>query len=192
LLTVENVSKRYSRRWVLRDLTFELGKGDRLAVLGHNGSGKSTLMRILAGLLAPSTGKVIIAGDTRRTLGYCALEQSLYAPLTTAEHLHLAADLRGCEARESALLDLVGLSGARDLHASELSTGMKARLKLALAIQTDPQVLILDEPGASLDEMGRSLVERIVEQQADRGCLVFATNDPAERRLANLELRLEN
>jgi len=73
-----------------------------------------------------------------------------------------------------------------------MSTGMKARLKLALAIQANPLLLLLDEPSAGLDEHGRALVESIAREQTQRGCLVLATNDPAERRLATLELELAN
>ncbi len=71
-----------------------------------------------------------------------------------------------------------------------MSSGMRARLKLALAIQAEPAILILDEPGASLDEEGRSLVRKIVDEQRQRGAVVVATNDPDERRLGNLELQV--
>ena len=190
-MRAEGLGKRYGRRWLFRDLSFSLETGQRLAILGHNGSGKSTLLRILAGLLAPSEGRVVPPeGDPRLSLGYAALEMALYAPLTVAEHLRLAAELRGCEARADELLDAVGLAHARDLPAGQLSTGMKARLKLAMAIQPRPSVLLLDEPGAALDEEGRALVARIADEQTARGALVVATNDPLERRLATHELAL--
>jgi ABC-type multidrug transport system ATPase subunit len=192
VLEVENLGKRYGSRWILRDLSFSIGVGDRLAVIGENGSGKSTLLKIVAGLLAPSKGTAKFQGDPRTTLGYSALEQSLYPQLSVAEHLKMAADLRGCPARDEELLEIVGLGYAADKKASELSTGMKARLKMALATQARPSILILDEPSASLDEHGRELVNRIADEQSRRGCLLFATNDPAERRLANLELCLED
>lgn len=191
MLLVDNLGKRYGGRWVFRSLSFQLGTGDRLLVTGRNGSGKSTLLRTLAGLLSPSAGRVELpAGDSRLTVGLSALEQALYPQLTVAEHLRFAAKLRGCEAREDELLEQVGLGYARDVPASQLSTGMKGRLKLALASQARPKLLLLDEPGAGLDEAGRALVERIASEQAERGCLILATNDPAERRLANVELEL--
>lgn len=190
-MRVEGVGKRYGRRWPIRDISFELEKGQRLAILGHNGSGKSTLLRIMAGLLSPTEGKVVPPdGDPRLILGYAALEMALYAPLTVGEHLRLAAQLRGCDAREDELLQLIGLGYARDLPASGLSTGMKARLKLAMAVQARPTVLLLDEPGAALDESGRELVSQLAEEQTTRGALVVATNDPRERSLATHELAL--
>jgi ABC-type multidrug transport system ATPase subunit len=104
--------------------------------------------------------------------------------------LRLAADLRGCAAREDELLDRIGLTHAAGLSASKISTGMKARLKLALAIQPNPLVLILDEPGAGMDEAGKDLVQGICREQKERGVLVLATNDMREKELGTLELEL--
>ena len=191
-MRVEGLGKRYGRRWLFRDLTFDVERGQRLAILGHNGSGKSTLLRLLAGLLAPTEGRVMPPqGDARLTLGYAALEMALYGPLTVEEHLTLSARLRGCAARTDELLEEVGLGYARALPAGQLSTGMKGRLKLAMAVQARPALLLLDEPGAALDEAGRALVGRIAEAQTARGALVVATNDPQERRLATHELALD-
>lgn len=190
MLTVDDLGKRYGPRWLFRNLIFSLSVGDRLVILGRNGSGKSTLLRTLAGLLPPSEGKVTYEGDPRLTMGLSALEMALYPSLTVAEHLVLSANLRGCEPRTDELLAMIGLEHARDLYAHKLSTGMKARLKLAMAIQSKPSALLLDEPGASLDESGRKLVEAIIDEQTKRGCLVVATNEPAERRFATYELEL--
>jgi ABC-type multidrug transport system ATPase subunit len=89
-------------------------------------------------------------------------------------------------------LELIQLGYAKDVPAGQLSTGMKARLRVAMAIQAKPKVLLLDEPGAGLDEAGRSLIDLVTAEQAARGCLIVATNDPLERRLATLELQLES
>ncbi|MBX3119926.1 MAG: ABC transporter ATP-binding protein [Fimbriimonadaceae bacterium] len=192
MLKVEGLGKRFGPRWIFRGLNFELGTGDALIVLGQNGSGKSTLLKTLCGLLSASEGNVILPdGDPRLTLGVSALDMALYPHLTPTEHLELSADLRGCSANSGELLKRVNLTSAADRPCAKLSTGMRNRLKLALAIQTEPKLLMLDEPGASLDEEGRALIESICEEQRIRGVLVIATNDPTERRLGNLELRLE-
>jgi ABC-type multidrug transport system ATPase subunit len=115
---------------------------------------------------------------------------ALYPQLTIAEHLEFVAHLRNCEPRTEELISRIGLEAARDLAISKLSTGMKARVKLAISIQANPQVLILDEPGAALDEKGRALVTSIAEEQVRRGALIIATNDPTERSLATHELVL--
>lgn len=190
VLTVEGLGKRYDRRWIFREINFTLGKGDRLIIRGHNGSGKSTLLRVVAGLLSPSEGKIHLPEDPRNTVGYSALEGALYPAITVAEHLEFTAKLRGCEARTDELLALIGLEYARDYAAMSLSTGMKSRLKLAIAVQARPLVLLLDEPGAALDEAGKGLVDTIMAEQQERGCALIASNDLDERRLANLELVL--
>lgn len=186
MLEVCGVGKRFGSRWLFRGLSFSLSAGDRLVILGPNGSGKSTFLRVVAGLERATEGEV----KGQEGLSYAALDQALYPNLTVREHLLLAADLRCCEPRDQELIELIDLVDAADRLASHLSTGMRARLKMALAIQTDPEVLLLDEPGAGLDEPGRELVKTITDQQSKRGALIIATNDPLERRLANLELAL--
>lgn len=191
VLEVERLGKRYGSRWVFRNLAFRLEKGDRLVVVGRNGAGKSTLLKVLAGLVPPSEGMIALPeGDARLTVALSALDQALYPQLSFAEHLRLSADLRGCEPRIEELIELVDLRTARNLPAAQLSTGMRARVRMALAIQARPAVLLLDEPGASLDEAGRALVDQIAQAQAENGCLIVATNEPQERRLATLELEL--
>lgn len=193
MLEVTGLGKRYGDRWLFRNLTFSLNKGDALVILGRNGAGKSTLLKAIAGLLVPSEGKVTAhVSDTRTGLSLSALEMSLYPSLTLREHIRLASDLRGCPAREDELLTRIGLTHAADLAASKISTGMKARLKLALAIQPDPSILILDEPGAGMDEAGKDLVQGICAEQIERGVLVLATNDQREKALGTLELELVN
>lgn len=192
MLAAEGLGKRFGSRWIFRGISFQLQTGDSLIVMGQNGSGKSTLLKTLCGLLTPSEGKVRLPdGDPRQTLGVSALDLALYPHLTPAEHLELSAELRGCDVRGGELLERVNLAHAADRPCGKLSTGMRNRLKLALAIQPLPQVLMLDEPGASLDEEGRALIQSVCEEQRQRGVLIVATNDPAERRLGNLELRLE-
>jgi heme exporter protein A len=186
MFKVSGLGKKFGSRWIFRGLDFELNVGDRLAILGANGSGKSTLLRVLAGLERPSEG-AFEKGDAR--LSFAAVDQALYPNLSVIEHLELAADLRGHAARSEELLAKVNLAHAASVYAGHLSTGMRGRLKLALAIQNDPEIL-LDEPSAGLDEEGRKLVEGIVAEQATKGILLLATNDPIERRLANLELSI--
>ena len=193
VLRVDRLGKKYGGRWIFRGLSFDLARGDRLVVLGRNGSGKSTLLKTLSGLIEKTEGTITYPeGDLRHTLGLSALEQSVYSQLTVAEHLNLTADLRGCPTRLDELLEKIDLGYARDFPAGQLSTGMKARLRMAMAIQCNPKILLLDEPGAGLDEEGRNLVDQITKEQSERGCLIVATNDPAERRLASLELQLAN
>lgn len=186
MLSAVNLGKRYGSRWLYRGIEIQLEKGHCLAVLGRNGSGKSTLLKSLVGLVSPSEGKVSITG----AIGYSSIDLAVYPALTATEHLELTADLRQCECRSSELLSQVGLDAPDDQLAMEFSTGMRARLKLAMAIQAKPDVLVLDEPGAGLDEVGRKLVEDVIELQLTTGAVVLATNDPLERRFATHQLEI--
>lgn len=184
MLTAANLGKRFDRRWILRGVELSLVQGDRLLITGRNGAGKSTLLKLLAGLVAPSEGTVRRAG----TLGLAALDGRLYPALTAREHWAFAAEVRGLDGD---LPDRFGLKDALDEPAAALSSGQRSRLRLALAVGHAPDVLLLDEPGASLDAAGRELVEGIVAEQSARGVLVLATNDPSERRYGTAELELE-
>lgn len=191
MIRCDDLGKRYGRRWLFRNLTFEVSAGECLVVLGSNGSGKSTLLKVLAGLLPPTEGMRVSSGDRRLNLGYAALDQAVYPALSVREHLELSAQLRGCEARYGALLEEVGLAHAADVPGRHLSTGMRARLKLGLAMQADPSVILLDEPGAGLDESGRDMLAKLIDTRRQSTAFVIASNDPAERRFATHELALD-
>ena len=191
LMTASGLGRRFGARWIFRRIEFELEPGNALFVLGPNGSGKSTLLRILAGLLAASEGSVDPKpSESRASVGYAALDLALYPHLNAAEHLDLAARLLGVPAAGPELLEEVGLGDAGGKLAGQFSSGMRARLKLALALQHSPRVLLLDEPSASLDTDGRALVEAAIERQLQHGAVVVATNDPGDRRLATHALTL--
>lgn len=180
------LGKRYGSRWVLRGVEMDLPMGECLLVTGPNGAGKTTLLRLLAGLEAPTEGEVHAVG----TIGFAAPDLSLYPNLTAMEHLRFAATLRRVEPRDSELLEKVGLLDHADKPVGAFSTGMRSRLRLALAIQHRPAVLLLDEPTASLDEQGRAVVSEIIEEQRARGCIVLATNSDGDREHGDLEVRL--
>ena len=185
VLRGENLGKRFTDRWIFRRVSFELAAGQILAVIGPNGCGKSTLLGIVAGLI-PSTEGTLRMDAT--AFGYAALAGELYADLTVAEHLEFTADMRCCEARTDELLALVGLSPAKSAPARTLSSGMRARLKLAIAVQERPPLLILDEPGAGLDRQGCAVLADVIDRQRGHGTALLATNYPEEMKLATHEL----
>lgn len=187
----ERLGKRYGRRWIFRNVTFSVSPGDCLVVIGSNGSGKSTLLKTLAGLIPPTEGQCFRGADRRRDLGYAALDQPVYPVLSVAEHLVLSANLRGCRPRVDELLNEVELGYAHDVAGRHLSTGMRARLKFALAIQAEPAAVLLDEPSAGLDARGREIVINLIERRRERTAFVIATNDPNERKFATHELNLD-
>ena len=191
MLFAEGIGKRFGSRWIFRGLQFSVASGQVLGVFGANGSGKSTLLRLVAGLNVPSEGKIRIDGesdDLRQSIGYAALDLALYPDLSASEHLTLATQLRGSPSNTDSLLERVNLP--KDQPSREFSSGMRARLRLALAIQHAPKVLLLDEPSASLDKEGRDLVQQIIQEQTQRGVVIIATNDPQEKEWAHHAITL--
>lgn len=191
MFAVESLGRRFGTRWIFRGLAFGLDPGDVLVVLGRNGSGKSTLLKVLSGLISPTEGSILRPpGEMRRIQGYAALDLAVYPSLTAKEHLELAGKLRGVDPRPYDLLIQVGLEDAAAQPVGQFSSGMRARLKFALAIQAMPPILILDEPSASLDEAGKELLSSIIAEQKARGATILATNDPFDHRFATHELEL--
>lgn len=186
-LVADRLSMRYGRQRLFEALSFTVEAGAPLAVVGRNGSGKSTLVRVLAGVLTPlsgevrleTTGRVVDRETLPREVGMVAPALQLYDPLTARENLHFLCDARRLPRdRAAPVLDRVGLGDRADEPVAQLSTGMKQRLRVASALLHDPPVLLLDEPGATLDAEGRALVASVIASP-DR-IVVVATNDPDE------------
>jgi heme exporter protein A len=201
-IEAQGLEHLYAGRRGLLAVNFSLSAPGATAVTGPNGSGKSTLLRLLAGLLRPTAGRSVVslAGRTvapaeRRTIvGFVSPELAFYDELSSLENLVFAAEARG--AREPhvlarAALERVGLRARLHDRVTALSSGMKQRLRLAFALLHRPPLLLLDEPGSHLDEEGKKLIERIVDEQARAGLVVIATNEEREWRLAaeRIELR---
>jgi heme exporter protein A len=191
----------YSGRRGLDAVSFALRAPGVVAVTGPNGSGKSTLLRLLAGLLRPTAGHslVTLAGravppaERRTLLGLASPELAFYDEFSCLENLTFAAEARGMRERAApalAALERVGLGARARDRVAALSSGMKQRLRLAFALLHRPPWLLLDEPGSHLDEEGRRLVERIVDEQARTGLVVIATNEAREWGLATQRIEL--
>ncbi len=183
LLTTSNLGHTFGKSWLFRHLELHLKKQDRLVILGPNGSGKSTLLKCLSGLISPREGSI----KSNVKIGYASLDLALYPNLTALEHLELASRLKGTLLDISSL-ETVGLTYATHQFAGEFSTGMRARLKLALALSSSPEILMLDEPSAAMDEKGREIIQTTVENFP--GAVVLATNDHRERRWATHEIEI--
>src|SRR5690606_4608568 len=191
-LEAHALTMRFGRRVLFRDLALTAVAGEPLAVVGANGSGKSTLLTLLAGVLTPTAGAVRLTLDGREVpaeerphcVGFVAPYLQLYDPFSARENLRFLAAARrlpGAAARVAAALERVGLAARADDRLATYSTGMRQRLRLAAALLHDPPVLLLDEPSATLDAAGRTLVAGLVAT-AD-AVVVVATNDEAEAAL---------
>lgn len=188
-LRVENLSKLFGDTTVLSGLSLRAEQGAVVSISGPNGSGKTTLLRIVAGLLRPSSGEVAMGEgegapwdgvSRRRQVSFVSPDLALYASLSARENLDFFACVRGVDADSDRLLEHVGLDSGNTDPIDTFSSGMRQRLKLAYALQARPAILLLDEPGATLDETGRGLVRNIVADQREHGLALLASNDPEE------------
>jgi ABC-type multidrug transport system ATPase subunit len=195
------VGHRYAAARGLDPVDFRLEGPGLTAVTGANGTGKSTLLRILSGLLRPSTGRSLMRVQGREVppaarrdvVGVAAPELQFYAEFTVRENLGFAAEARGLSdpaARVRAALDVVGLTPRIDDRANALSSGMRQRLRLAFALLGDPPVLLLDEPGSHLDDAGRDRLYDLMKRRSRETRVLVATNDPKEWTLAEQRITL--
>ena len=190
VLTLSHVDKVFGGTVeALRDLSLTVREGDFVSLLGPSGCGKSTALRLIAGLLQPTRGRVAWAGGKRGAddLGVVFQEPTLMPWATVADNVYLPFRLRGTPRREvdgriAEMLALVGLSGFENAYPRELSGGMKMRVSIARAMVTRPRLILMDEPFAALDEITRfKLNGDLLEMQARIGCtVVFVTHSVFE------------
>ncbi len=193
LIRAVGVGRDFGAKRVLRGLDFDLGRGGFLLVTGPNGSGKSTLLSLCAGLLAPTSGELQVTVG-REAVGYLAHEPLVYRELSAVENLDLYGRLyRVLERREriGMLLERFGLWEARHERVASFSRGMAQRLALCRALLHEPELLLLDEPYAGLDEAGTRLLDEELAALASARTLIIATHEPERvRALASAELAL--
>jgi ABC-2 type transport system ATP-binding protein len=193
MLEARSLAKFYQGTPAVKDVSFEIAPGEILGYLGPNGAGKSTTVGILTGLIQPSSGAVFYEGvdistdlvEYRRHLGYVPEEPNLYPFLSGREYLELAGRLREMpEARMrrtiDGLLDLLGLSGARDQAISAYSKGMRQKVLIAAALMHDPEVLIFDEPLSGLDVTAALVFRRLVSELGKAGKIVLYSSHVLE------------
>jgi len=200
--------RRFGSRVVVDDVTFDVGRSEIVALLGPNGAGKTTTLRMLAGLIAPTSGTVVIDGVplTRATgallrsrIGFLTEAPGLWDRLTVRENLQVYAGLYGLTNHGPVIdrvLDLFELTDRGATRAAELSKGMRQKVALARALLHEPRILLLDEPTSGLDpEITRS-VRALLDERRAAGCSILVSThnlDEAERladRVAVLQGRL--
>jgi NitT/TauT family transport system ATP-binding protein len=175
---VRGISKAYGTHRVFEDFSLDVARGERIAILGASGCGKSTLLRCIAGLEKADTGTIETAGD----VGIVFQEPRLFPWLNVADNVAFGARTAEERARVPELLGLVGLANAATLLPKALSGGMAQRAALARALVRDPNLLLLDEPFAALDEMTRDHInEELLRLREEQGwTALFVTHSVAE------------
>ena len=176
-MRAEGISKRYGERDALRDVSFDVADGERVAVIGPNGAGKTTLLQILAGALQPTAGTV----DAGR-VGWVPQQPALYSKLSVAENLRLFARLEkvaDVERGVAQMLEQTALADRADDEVGKLSGGNKQRVNIAIGLLGDPDVLLLDEPSAALDPRQRERLWEFIGA-LEGTSVVFSTHDVGE------------
>ena len=191
-ITVQHLTKTYSGRDVVQDLTFEVTTGEVFALLGPNGAGKTTTIEILEGYRSPDSGSVRVLGldprrqsvELHRRIGLMLQQGGFYPAATPVEMIHLFASYYEKPADPDALLRMVGLADVAKTRYRRLSGGQKQRLSLAIALVGQPELVFLDEPTAGMDPQARRATWEIVRELKDRGVTIILTThliDEAER-----------
>jgi ABC-type multidrug transport system ATPase subunit/ABC-type transport system involved in multi-copper enzyme maturation permease subunit len=192
MIELHDVTKRYGRRTALDEVSLRFDAGEVTLLLGANGAGKSTLLRCLLGI-TDFEGSIAVSGldpladgrAVRALVGYMPQAGGLHPDLTVDETLNLYADIRRVPRdRGPALLTEAGLDGQGATRVGDLSGGMRQRLGFALALLTDPQILVLDEPSASLDAASRDWLARRLRAAAAEGRLVIVSTHAGQELLA--------
>ena len=189
MIKVQNLTKKYAGFTAVRDLSFEVAKGEIVGFLGPNGAGKSTTMRILAGYMPATSGSASIAGydvfhqslQARQRIGYLPENVPLYGDMRVSEYLHYRAALKGVpsrrrHARVSEVIELCNLQEKQRAIIGTLSKGQRQRVGLADTLVHEPELLILDEPTIGLDPNQIRQVRDLIKNLGKRHTILLSTH----------------
>ncbi len=201
MVTADNLVKvfptpRGVEKRAVDGLSFSVGQGQIYGLLGPNGAGKTTTLRMLSGLMVPTSGTACIGGydvasephEVKRVMGFLTANTGLYQRLTARELLVYFAQLHGQDRdaaanRAQSLIDMLGITSFADLRCGALSTGQKQRVNIARALVADPPVLIMDEPTLGLDVLSNRVILEYIRRQREAGkTIILSTHylDEAE------------
>jgi ABC-2 type transport system ATP-binding protein len=196
-IEVKHLSRRFGAFVAVDDVSFNVATGEIFGFLGSNGAGKSTTIRMLSGLLRPSSGTAIVGGidvaadpeGVKRRIGYMSQKFSLYELLTVDQNIRFFGGVYGLsparlEARRAFVIEMAGLRGREDALARDLAGGWRQRLALGCAILHEPAILFLDEPTGGVDPLSRRRFWHLIDSLAASGVTILVTThylDEAER-----------
>ena len=189
IIQITDLTQVHQKRKIIDDLSLTVEDGDVFGFIGPNGAGKTAMLRVMATLLMPTHGEVLIDGHSvksspklvRKSIGYVPDQCGFYPDMTTWEYLDFFGACHEVHYRErpeliSTLLDLVDLSDQEDVQVEDLSLGMKQRLSLSRALLHDPKVLILDNPLSGLDPTARVEFQELLSEVAQMGKTIFLSS----------------
>ncbi|MGL1920252.1 MAG: ABC transporter ATP-binding protein [Hyphomicrobiales bacterium] len=185
-IRLDNVSKQYGDSFAVKNIDFSVAQGECLALVGHNGAGKTTLIKLVLGLLLPTSGQLSIMDGSpqdsnfdklRKDIGFLPEQVLFQTNMTGREILEFYSKLKNANVNQiDSLFERVDLRKAADDKISTYSKGMRQRLGLAQALIGQPKVLILDEPTSGLDPLSRQTVYSIIDEEKRNGATVFVSS----------------
>lgn len=189
IVSVHNMSVQFGDFYAVRDVSFDVARGEIFGFLGANGAGKTTTIRVLCGLLPATDGRVVIDGiefhpryanDIKRRVGYMSQRFTLYDDLSVAENFEFAASLRGLGhdeyvARQNILLDFIGFNRTLKAIVKNLPGGIKQEVALCVALLHDPSIIFLDEPTAGVASHARMRFWNLIHELVRAGKTIFVT-----------------
>lgn len=202
-LHVNSVKKIFGRRLIFEDLNFKLENNLIFGITGSNGSGKSTLVKIIAGLISPSSGEVVHQQNgsiipiekLHDFIGFVSPYLVLYDEFSSTENLEHFAKIRGQilnSEKTDYLFNELNIYDRKDDLVKTYSSGMKQRLKFIFALMHSPNLIILDEPTSNLDVAGKETVYKIILEEAKKNIVIIASNEESDLELCNEKIKLEN
>jgi ABC-2 type transport system ATP-binding protein len=186
MITANGLTKSYPLKDAVRNLSFSAGKGEIVGFLGPNGAGKTTTVKMLTGMIVPTSGTGTVAGfdivrdpiEAKKRFGYVPESGALFETLTGGEYLHFIADLHhldreAADRRADEFLDLFGILTQKDQRIQEYSKGMKQKILIAAALIHQPDVLFLDEPLNGLDANAALVFKEIIKRLSAQGMTIL-------------------
>ncbi len=189
-IELREVAKRYRFEWIFKNIDYHFQSQHRYAILGNNGTGKSTFLKILSGHLTPSKGKIFFKyknntleiDQVYRHIAYAAPYIDLIEEFTLKEAINFHQKFKVLQPglNTEKLIELLGFQKSVDKEIKFFSSGMKQRLKLALAIGSKTDILLLDEPTTNLDQQGMEWYQGLLDNYSDNRLLIIASNVEAD------------
>ena len=195
-ISLIDAGKRFNKDWIFQSLNVAFEQGQHYAIIGNNGSGKSTLLQILSGYTTLSKGTIEWNNADSQTaydqISIAAPYLELVEELTTIEHFKFHATFKSLVDTLSIqeMIQLIGLENATHKQIRYFSSGMKQRLKLALAIFSTSPILLLDEPCSNLDKEGYALYKELIQKYAMHKLIIVGSNDPEEYAFCTQQINL--
>ena len=200
-IKAQGLTQHFNQRKVFENVSFEIGSGESMAIVGPNGSGKTTLIRIISQLLRPRAGEVIFMENksTKKShelysaLGLVGPYLQLYNHLTAQENYSFFCKIRGIQfdiRSFKKLMEKLGLAGRETDELRDYSSGMLQRMKYVCALLHQPEILLLDEPTSNMDKEGSQIVYGIMEEQKKDKILILATNKNEEAEFGDGQVNL--